>query len=224
LRFANWLRNGQGLGDTENGAYELLGGTAIPTNGSSVVRDAGATWFLPSENEWYKAAYHKNDGPTGNYWNFPTESDSVPAASPPPGGGAAPGSANYNNAVGTIVQVGSYNSIDNQGDPVSDGPYGTFDQGGNAWEWTEPPIRLSDRVIRGGSWIESSLPLAAAVKGFGNPDEETELVGFRVATVPEPSTTALVSIFGLGCGNYLRRKCALRAGRGKLGLLDHRKT
>ena len=27
LRFANWLNNGQGTGDTETGAYTLLGGT-----------------------------------------------------------------------------------------------------------------------------------------------------------------------------------------------------
>jgi formylglycine-generating enzyme required for sulfatase activity len=27
LRFANWLTNGQGGGDTETGAYTLLGGT-----------------------------------------------------------------------------------------------------------------------------------------------------------------------------------------------------
>ena len=27
LRFANWMNNGQGNGDTETGAYTLLGGT-----------------------------------------------------------------------------------------------------------------------------------------------------------------------------------------------------
>src|SRR5436190_1925357 len=51
LRFANWLNNGQGSGDTETGAYTL-------SLGQSVARNAGATWFLPTENEWYKAAYY----------------------------------------------------------------------------------------------------------------------------------------------------------------------
>lgn len=68
IRFANWLHNGQGSGDTETGAYTL--GTLLPfgqpLNGESIVRNEGARWWLPSENEWYKAAYHKNDGVTGN--------------------------------------------------------------------------------------------------------------------------------------------------------------
>ena len=57
LRFANWLHNGQGSSDTENGAYTLLGGTPMPTNGASVTRKPAATLVLPSEDEWYKAAY-----------------------------------------------------------------------------------------------------------------------------------------------------------------------
>jgi formylglycine-generating enzyme required for sulfatase activity len=56
LRFANWLHNGQGAGSTETGAYTLLGGTPIPSNGPSVTRNAGATIFLTSEDEWYKPA------------------------------------------------------------------------------------------------------------------------------------------------------------------------
>jgi probable HAF family extracellular repeat protein len=67
VRFANWLHNGQGNSDTENGAYTLLGGTPTPSNANSISRNPGAKWFLPSENEWYKAAYHKNDGITGKY-------------------------------------------------------------------------------------------------------------------------------------------------------------
>jgi hypothetical protein len=50
LRFANWLHNGQPTGaqdstTTEDGAYDL-------SLGSSVVRKAGATAFLTSEDEW----------------------------------------------------------------------------------------------------------------------------------------------------------------------------
>jgi sulfatase modifying factor 1 len=58
LRFANWLNNGQGNGSTETGAYTLSGGTAIPSNATSITLNADATWFLPSEDEWYKAAYY----------------------------------------------------------------------------------------------------------------------------------------------------------------------
>lgn len=64
LRFANWLHNGQltsaqGPSTTEDGAYEM-------SPASNVLRKSGARWVLPTEDEWYKAAYHKNDGVTGN--------------------------------------------------------------------------------------------------------------------------------------------------------------
>ena len=70
VRFANWLHNGQGAGDTEDGAYDMSG---------SMVRKAGAQVWLPSEDEWYKAAYHKNaGGVAGNYFLYPTSSDTAP--------------------------------------------------------------------------------------------------------------------------------------------------
>jgi sulfatase modifying factor 1 len=55
VRFANWLNNGQGNGDTETGAYTLgpLGADGVPINGPSITRNAHATVFLPSEDEWY---------------------------------------------------------------------------------------------------------------------------------------------------------------------------
>ncbi len=116
IRFANWFNNGQGSGDTETGAYTLLGGGPTPTNGLSITRNAGATWFLASEDEWYKAAYHKDDGVTGNYFDYPTASNTAPTDESPPGGG---NSANYNNAVLDLTDVGAYTA--------SDCPYGTFD-------------------------------------------------------------------------------------------------
>jgi len=76
-RFANWLDNGQPTsgtesnGTTETGAYSMNGDmlTLMET------RNAGATYFIPSENEWYKAAYYDptlNDG-AGGYWTYPTK-------------------------------------------------------------------------------------------------------------------------------------------------------
>ena len=51
----------------------------------AVPRTNGAKWFIPSANEWYKAAYHKNNGKTGNYWAYPTKTDSEPNSDQPPG-------------------------------------------------------------------------------------------------------------------------------------------
>ncbi|MBM4090418.1 MAG: formylglycine-generating enzyme family protein [Planctomycetes bacterium] len=59
-RFVNWLHNGQGNGDTESGVYVNVG------NQSAFTRSADAEYRIPTENEWYKAAYHKDDGVTGN--------------------------------------------------------------------------------------------------------------------------------------------------------------
>jgi len=80
LRFANWLHNGQGAGDTETGAYTLLGGTPAPGNGLTVTRNPGALVFLPNENEWYKAAFH---GGGGLYFDYPAGSDAQIACAPP---------------------------------------------------------------------------------------------------------------------------------------------
>ncbi|MDC1295321.1 hypothetical protein N8077_03165 [Myxococcota bacterium] len=48
LRFANWLNNGQGAGDTESGAYTLAGGKPV-----GLVRNTGANSFMPSADEPY---------------------------------------------------------------------------------------------------------------------------------------------------------------------------
>ena len=46
-RFANWLHNGQGNGSTETGAYDISDG---------IKRQPDARYWIPTENEWYKAA------------------------------------------------------------------------------------------------------------------------------------------------------------------------
>jgi formylglycine-generating enzyme len=52
-RFSNWLHNGQGNGDTETGAYTLSGAMS-----GIFAKNGGDSVGLPSENEWYKAAYY----------------------------------------------------------------------------------------------------------------------------------------------------------------------
>jgi len=223
VRFANWLNNGQGgPGTTEYGAYTLLGGTPTPSNGDSVTRNPGAVWFLPSEDEWYKAAYHKNDGVTGNYWSFPFSSDNVSYSDQPPGtsspdqaktanyyktdnvangyndGYAATGSTTFVSAQNYLTDVGAY--------PLSSSPYGTYDQGGNVIEWNErlstsqnPPFR----GFRGGSWggemkSFTELSIRAGSRGSGRPDfDQGNEFGFRVATVPEPSTICILAMTGI---------------------------
>src|SRR5690606_15577784 len=83
MRFTNWLNNGQGGADTESGAYTLLGGTTAPSNGTTVLRNLGANIFLPSENEWYKAAYY--DGLSETYFHYPAGTDTQTVCAAPTG-------------------------------------------------------------------------------------------------------------------------------------------
>jgi formylglycine-generating enzyme required for sulfatase activity len=197
-RFANWLDNGQGSGDTETGAYTLLGGTATPTNAGTVTRNALATTFLPSENEWYKAAFHS---PGGAYYDYPAGTDTQTVCAQPT---ATPNRAFCDAALiggGPLKDVGSYTG--------SASPYGTFDQGGNLLEWTEQivPGFGGMRALRGGAYNSPASQLSSSFKVADLPAFENVNFGFRLASlVPEPGTGLLVTAGMLGMA--ARRRCA----------------
>jgi formylglycine-generating enzyme len=208
-RFANWMSNGQPTGPqnaatTEDGSYALNGATS-DADLLAVTRKPNARWVIPTEDEWYKAAYHKNDGTTGNYWEFPLSSDSIPSnvlIDPDPGNSANFFSSQSGMPHYTIgapywrTPVGAFEN--------SDSPYGTFDQGGNLWEWNESDVSASYRGIRGGSfWTADSNTLAAWSRGGWYPSVESFNYGFRVALVPEPATLTLLALGGLA---VLRRR------------------
>ncbi len=185
-RFVNWLHNGQptgvqGSGTTEDGAYVNIG------NQATFARQPGAQYWIPTENEWYKAAYHKNDGVTGNYWLYPTGSDSVPSNQLTPDVG--------NNATfyGNGYTIGSpyyWTEVGAHGNSAS--PYGTFDQGGNAWEWNETAVTSTARGLRGGSCNNSEYNLRASIRYHYYPTGEISDIGFRVASVPEPAGATML--------------------------------
>ncbi len=205
IRFANWLQNNQGSGDTETGAYTLDGGTPIPSNGSSIIRNAGATWMLTSEDEWYKAAYHQptaQGGDADDYWLYPTESNTAPtiATANSVGDIGNPGAnvANYSHGADWNSQNGNVTTVGSAG-PFSDSFYGTADQGGNVFEWNEDLIG-SSRGMRGGVWDGGASGLRSSFRLDLDPSEEDNWFGFRVATIPEPSTAVLAI---LACGMML---------------------
>ena len=185
-RFANWLHNGQGNGDTETGAYTL---TAEGITNNTVTRNTEWRFAVTSEDEWYKAAYHKNDGSTGNYWDYPTGSDNPPRAEAPPGTDMVNGSANWDNEFWNDwneeeMDVGAYTA------KPSSSPYGTFDQGGNAWEWNETALfweGAQRRIVRGGEassnvgdYAPGISDLHAMVRDAGRAEREYNDIGFRV--------------------------------------------
>lgn len=200
-RFCNWLNNGQPTGGqvagtTEDGAYTLNGAvTADALN--AVTRKAGAKWFIPTESEWYKAAYHKNDGTTSNYWSYASGTNNEPISDQPPGdpsvqtnvanffrndglangyndGYAVTGSTSLSDTQNYLTDAGSYNSAAS--------PYGTFDQGGNLWEWNETLIGVSFRGLRGASWSDGENGLLSSFRTQVSPVNEKSYIGFRVAS------------------------------------------
>jgi formylglycine-generating enzyme required for sulfatase activity len=186
LRFANWLDNGQIPGSTETGAYTLLGGTPTPFNANSITRNAGATVFLPTENEWYKAAYY--NPATSSYYSYATSSNTVPTSSGPT---ATPNSANYSAFAGNLTAVGAYSRTTS--------PSGAYDMNGDVFQWNETLIGGSYRGLRGASFANSSINLPSSYRAWDGPPTVSPYFGFRVASVltPEPSAGVLALI---GCG------------------------
>ncbi len=212
-RFANWLHNGQptgaeGVGTTETGAYTLNGATSSAAL-MAVTRNAGATWFIPTENEWYKAAYYElaaQGGDSDGYWAYPMKTNSAPYSDQPPGttpdntrvgnfsqddgvangyddGLAVTGSTIYSSSQNYLTDVGAYTS--------SPSFYGTFDQGGNVYEWNEAAVSASSRGERGGSWNYFSIGLPSSGRLDTDSANENIDIGFRVATIPEPGCITL---------------------------------
>jgi len=174
-RFANWLHNGQGSGDTETGAYTLTSG-GISAN--TITRNADWKWAVTSENEWYKAAYYQPasaGGDSDNYWSYPTSSNTITTTQ-----------ANYNNVIGNTTPVGSY----------APNFYGTFDMGGNVMEWTEGVFSTTHRNMRGGHYIQNILATGAG-RTIVIHTAENSNYGFRVAELPAPGSLALLGLGGL---------------------------
>jgi formylglycine-generating enzyme required for sulfatase activity len=199
LRMANWLHNGKPSGaqdanTTEDGAYTFSGATSVGP------RNPGAQWFLPSADEWYKAAYY--DGST--YYDYPTGTDSAPNNKLPTSDTG--NSANF--------YAGDYTTGDDDYPFTAAGAYassassyGTYDQGGNVWEWNEALIQDPERGLRGGSWLNDVSALNAAMYTDTAASHETDGIGFRLATilVPEPPSSLLAI---LAC-------CAVTGFRGR---------
>jgi sulfatase modifying factor 1 len=225
-RFANWMANGQPTGvqtgtTTENGAYNVNGATsgiAPAKNITNPNTSAAPTFFIPSENEWYKAAYYSpvlNSG-SGGYYTYATQSNAAPGNVI----GSGSNQANYKNGVYSVTQSASFSFSQNYLTDVgaftnSASFYGTFDQSGNVEQWNDRELDGtpgSFRGLRGGDWDDGASSLSSNSGLAGGPSFEGSGMGFRLASpvaVPEPSTYAM-ALAGLACGYsmYRRRKRA----------------
>lgn len=218
-RFANWMHNGQGSGSTETGAYTLTGGL---TSGTAPGRNAGARFFIPTENEWYKSAYYSpNHGGFGvaGYHAYATQSDTAPGNII----GAGSNQANYVTGAGfSVTQSPTFSSSVNYLTDVgaytnSASAYGTFDQSGSVFQWNDlDGVAGSSRGLRGGNWSGNQpFFLSSASRFTGAASHEGNNVGFRLASPGRMSTVPEVGSAGI--------EAALAFLAGGLGLLERRR-
>ncbi|MFM1903415.1 MAG: hypothetical protein RLZZ440_1315 [Planctomycetota bacterium] len=192
-RFANWMQNGQGSGDTETGAYTLVGGQ---TSGTAPAKNPGAQFYIPTEDQWYKAAYYKGSGTNAGYWDYATQSDSDPDNTI----GSGTNQANYYTGDYAVTQSVSRSPSQNYLTDVgaftnSQSAYGTFDQSGNVFEWNDlTGAAGSLRGFRGGFWDSQSVSELSSSTRVEFQPSDYRYTGFRLASpVPEPATLGLAS-------------------------------
>ena len=181
-RFANWMSNGQPRGGqtsttTENGAYNVNGattGNAVQKNATNPNTGSAPRFRIPTENEWYKAAYYSpNYGGTdvGGYYTYAMQSDNEPGTII----GSGANQANYKDAIGSTTDVGAFSG--------SGSFYGTFDQSGNVYQWTDGDGQyFSSRLLRGGYYVDSSYNVSSSSRVNHPLSDELSLSGFRLAS------------------------------------------
>ncbi len=200
MRFVNWLHNGQPSGAQDANSTE--GGVYVIGDGVSETRAAGARYFIPTENEWYKAAYHQpstDGGDSDDYWLYPTASNDIPAMATANATGdisnAGPNVANYNFGADWNGQNGNVTTVGSAGS-LSESYYGTSDQGGNVFEWNDAVVSGLFRVHRGGSFNNiGGADLRSSSQANVDPVASASSVGFRVAG-PVPEGVPTVSEWG----------------------------
>jgi formylglycine-generating enzyme required for sulfatase activity len=129
-----------------------------------------------------------NDGVTGNYFDYPTSSNNIPdndVVDPDPGNNATFYGGSGDWTIGPPYYRTEVGEFEN-----SASCYGTFDQGGNVWEWNEAILYGSYCGLRGGSFVSHEITLHAGARylmPLYYPTSEFDFIGFRVVEVPEPA-------------------------------------
>jgi len=198
-QFANWLQNGEqtypssaaGATGVNQGAYTI---TNI-ASGIAPQRNSAAVFWVPSADEWKKAAYFKGGAAAAGCWTYPTQSDSPPTAvmatstgigmlggiSPVPGGN----SANFNRGADWGGKDGNVTTVGTNGGPST---YGAFDMGGNVAEWTdEAGFDATRRILRGGNFAFDSAAMAGSSKSDAGAAARGDFFGIRLSAIAPTS-------------------------------------
>ena len=161
-----------------------------------------ANWVLPTRDEWYKAAYYKGGGterwlldvshPKQRYAQQRSLLDGYEQRQflqLPHGRQHRPSELSHPG--GSICRVA--------------GPYSTFDQGGDVWQFEETTINGVYRETRGGSFTTVSSALNSSSFNGLTPGYVAASVGIRVAYVPEPTTIGMLLVAAAGGVVFVKR-------------------
>jgi formylglycine-generating enzyme required for sulfatase activity len=195
-RFANWMANGQpvglqSVGTTEDGAYNLINaanGMAVPKNTCNPNTGGAVAYWIPTENEWYKAAHYSptinNTGSPG-YYLYATQSNSAP-------GNTIGNAANQMNVIlgvnFSVTQIATLSATQNYLTNVgaftgSASYYGTYDQNGNLYQWNDLDGTASAyRGARGSMWFAGTQAAQSILYAGYTPSHSGLDVGFRLAS------------------------------------------
>ncbi|MDD3275998.1 MAG: SUMF1/EgtB/PvdO family nonheme iron enzyme, partial [Kiritimatiellales bacterium] len=189
-QFCNWLTSG----NKYIGAYQFDdSGTLTNVNRSLSFNEYAAVYVLPTEDEWYKAAYYTGSG----YSLYANGTDSAPAA-------------------GTDAQYGGYAAPWSVGSGTVE-QNGTYDMMGNVWEIIESAIdgtldTMSEfRLARGGSFGSTVDRLEPDSRWLLGASADENYIGFRVVVIPEPAAvpepaTVTLLVFISAAGFWIRRR------------------
>jgi formylglycine-generating enzyme required for sulfatase activity len=197
-QYCNWLHNGKSSDPSSllSGAYDVstFGTNPDGTFTDQLTRSPGAKFWIPSLDEWIKAAHYDPNryGPgKGGWWESPNGTD-IPLVNGPPGIGQTSGAGSHNWASPPVyIPLGSYADVQS--------PWGLWDVSGGAMEWTEeviyepgfgPMFRVLDGSHAGSG--QGWMGLDQLWGTFGNGPESSGWYGLRIASVPCPS--ALISL------------------------------
>ncbi|MEI8206610.1 MAG: SUMF1/EgtB/PvdO family nonheme iron enzyme, partial [Kiritimatiellales bacterium] len=187
MKYCNWMTSG----NVNSGLYEDKGGGVWGAKMTRAAVMAGSTLYyaVPTENEWYKAAYFKPDA--SGYSLYANGTANIPTHGTTDGwnyynSGYVNGSPNYTWTAG-------YGGAEQNG---------TYDMMGNVWEWME----TSSGVLRGGSCDGLEYDLRSSNRFYYNPALEYDSFGFRVVAIPEPATALSLVLGGLVVTGYRRMR------------------
>jgi hypothetical protein len=201
-RFVNWLNTSRGY----QPAYRFLSSqmTANPVlwtplqgeqyNPENPLRNRLAVFVLPSEDEWYQAAYFGFI--YGPYYDYPNESNTPPISV---ASGTTFNTAVYDQSFGQgpadVEEAGAYNS------------YKVAGMGGNVAEWQEDYWASTGHVVRGGSWIDPASVLSSSYRTAKASTHSSNTLGFRVVhlePIPEPNSMTIAA--GLVFSTWIARR------------------